>query len=109
MRTTCSTAWKVNSATTPHTRHGYTDDRHDERSRRRIAKSVNGVTGIPTGLTDLDRMTSGLQNGELVVAARPSVGKTAFALHLARQAAMAGHAVAVYSLEMQGNALATDG
>ena len=73
----------------------------------RIAKSTNGVTGIPTGLTDLDRMTSGLQNGELVViAARPGVGKTAFALHMARSAAMAGYAVAVYSLEMQGERLA---
>ena len=56
----------------------------------RIANNINGVTGIPTGLADLDRMTSGLQNGELVViAARPGVGKTAFALHLARNAAMA--------------------
>lgn len=73
----------------------------------RMAKSVNGVTGIPTGLTDLDRMTSGWQNGELVVmASRPSVGKTALALHLARSAAMAGRAVVVYSLEMQGERLA---
>ena len=65
------------------------------------------VTGIPTGLADLDRMTSGLQKGELVVvAARPGVGKTAFALHMARSAAMAGYAVAVYSLEMQGERLA---
>lgn len=73
----------------------------------RIAKSVNGVTGIPTGLTDLDRMTSGLQNSELaIIAARPSVGKTAFALHMARTAALAGKAVAVYSLEMQGEQLA---
>ena len=76
-------------------------------AEQRIAKSVNGITGIPTGLTDLNHMTSGLQNGELtVIAARPSVGKTAFALHLARQAAMQGHAVAVYSLEMQGERLA---
>mgnify|MGYP000768274628 FL=1 len=53
-------------------------------AEQRIAKSVNGITGIPTGLTDLNHMTSGLQNGELtVIAARPSVGKTAFALHLA--------------------------
>ena len=73
----------------------------------RMAKSVNGVTGIPTGLADLDRMTSGWQNGELVVMAfRPSVGKTALALHLARSAAMAGRAVVVYSLEMQGERLA---
>lgn len=73
----------------------------------RMARSVNGVTGIPTGLTDLDRMTSGWQNGELVViASRPSVGKTALALHMARSAAMAGRAVVVYSLEMQGERLA---
>ena len=73
----------------------------------RIANNKNGVTGLPTGLADLDRMTSGLQKGELVVvAARPGVGKTAFALHMARSAAMAGYAVAVYSLEMQGERLA---
>ena len=48
-----------------------------EEAEQRIAKSVNGITGIPTGLTDLNRMTSGLQNGELIaIAARPSVGKT---------------------------------
>ena len=73
---------------------------------RRIAKSVNGVTGIPTGLTELDKKTGGLQDNDLIViAARPSVGKTAFALHLARHAALAGNAVAVYSLEMQGERL----
>lgn len=72
----------------------------------RAKKSKNGVTGIPTGLTELDKITSGLQNGELtVIAARPSVGKTAFALNMARSAAMAGYAVAVYSLEMQGERL----
>ena len=73
----------------------------------RIAKSANGVTGIPTGLADLDQKTGGLQDSDLIIiAARPSVGKTAFALHLARSAAMAGNAVAVYSLEMQGERLA---
>lgn len=73
----------------------------------RVAKSMNGVTGIPTGLTDLDRMTSGWQDSDLIVlAARPSVGKTALALHLARSAAMSGRAVVVYSLEMQGERLA---
>jgi len=72
----------------------------------RAEKSKNGVTGIPTGLIELDKITSGLQNGELtVIAARPSVGKTAFALNMARSAAMAGYAVAVYSLEMQGERL----
>ena len=77
-----------------------------EESERRIAKSVNGVTGIPTGLTELDKKTGGLQDNDLIIiAARPSVGKTAFALHLARHAALAGNAVAVYSLEMQGERL----
>ena len=77
-----------------------------EEADRRIAKSVNGVTGIPTGLTELDKKTGGLQDKDLIViAARPSVGKTAFALHLARHAALAGNAVAVYSLEMQGERL----
>lgn len=61
-----------------------------EEAERRIAKSVNGVTGIPTGLTELDKKTGGLQDNDLIViAARPSVGKTAFALHLARHAALA--------------------
>ena len=76
-----------------------------EEAERRIAKSVNGVTGIPTGLTELDKKTGGLQDNDLIVIARPSVGKTAFALHLARHAALAGNAVAVYSLEMQGERL----
>ena len=77
-----------------------------EEAERRIAKSVNGVTGIPTGLTELDKKTGGLQDNDLIIiAARPSVGKTAFALHLARHAALAGNAVAVYSLEMQGERL----
>ena len=72
----------------------------------RQAASVNGITGIPTGLSDLDRLTSGWQRGDLnIIAARPAVGKTAFALHLARTAATAGHHVVVYSLEMQGERL----
>lgn len=76
-------------------------------AERRIAKSKNGVTGIPTGLTELDKKTGGLQDSELVIiAARPAVGKTAFALHMARNAALAGRAAAVYSLEMQGERLA---
>ena len=72
----------------------------------RVANNRNGITGIPTGLRDLDRLTAGWQRGDLhIIAARPSVGKTAFALHLARAAATAGHHVAVYSLEMQGERL----
>jgi replicative DNA helicase len=60
------------------------------------------VTGIPTGFEDLDRLTAGLQPADLViVAGRPSMGKTAFALNLAEHAALrAKVGVAVFSLEM---------
>lgn len=60
------------------------------------------VTGIPTGYTDLDRMTSGLQPGDLIiVAGRPSMGKTAFSLNIAEHVALdAGLPVAVFSMEM---------
>lgn len=68
----------------------------------RVEGSRNGITGIPTGFTDLDKLTAGWQRGDLdVIAARPAAGKTAFALHLARAAATAGHSVVVFSLEMQ--------
>lgn len=51
-------------------------------------------------------MTGGWQNNDLItIAARPAVGKTAFALHLAKAAAAAGHHTVVYSLEMQGERL----
>lgn len=72
----------------------------------RVASNKDGITGLPTGFEDLNRVTAGWQPGELtVIAARPSVGKTAFALHLARAAATAGHHIMVYSLEMQGERL----
>lgn len=72
----------------------------------RVANGKNGITGIPTGFADLDRITSGWQCGDLnIIAARPAVGKTAFALHLARTAAQAGFHTVVYSLEMQGERL----
>lgn len=59
------------------------------------------VTGVPTGFKDLDKLLAGLHGGDLVIlAARPSVGKTAFALNLAVNAAKAGSAVAIFSLEM---------
>lgn len=59
------------------------------------------VTGIPTGFPDLDKILAGLHRGDLIIlAARPSVGKTAFALNLAVNAAKAGHPTAVFSLEM---------
>jgi replicative DNA helicase len=60
------------------------------------------VTGVPMGFTLLDNMTSGLQNSDLIIlAARPSMGKTALALNIARNAAVeANIPVAVFSLEM---------
>lgn len=77
-----------------------------EQVEARVASHVNGVTGVTTGFEDLDRLTAGWQPGDLIVtAARPAVGKTAFALHLARAAAIAGRHVAVYSLEMPGERL----
>jgi replicative DNA helicase len=66
------------------------------------------VTGIPTGFTDLDSMTSGLQPGDLViVAGRPSMGKTAFSLNIAENVALnTGLPVAVFSMEMAATQLA---
>jgi len=60
------------------------------------------VTGIPTGFLDLDRVTSGFQRNDLIiVAARPSVGKTAFALNIAQNVATrTDENVAIFSLEM---------
>ena len=59
------------------------------------------VTGVPTGFKDFDKLTAGLQPSDLiVVAGRPSMGKTAFCLNIAAHAAFAGIGVAVFSLEM---------
>ncbi len=68
------------------------------------------ITGVPTGFDDLDEMTSGLQRGDLIViAGRPSMGKTAFAMNLAQNAATNGEepgVVAVFSLEMSSQQIA---
>lgn len=60
------------------------------------------LTGLTTGFLDIDRKTSGLQKSDLIlIAARPSMGKTAFALNIAQNAALKGNAsVAIFSLEM---------
>ncbi|MFC7410563.1 MULTISPECIES: replicative DNA helicase [Hydrogenophaga] len=73
-----------------------------------MADNPNDVTGVPTGFIDLDRMTSGLQAGDLVVlAARPSMGKTAFAINIAEHVALnEGLPVAVFSMEMGASQLA---
>lgn len=67
------------------------------------------LSGISTGFHDFDRMTSGLQAGELVIlAARPSMGKTALALNIAEHAAIkSGKTVLVFSMEMPATDLAT--
>ena len=66
------------------------------------AQSRNPITGIPTGFKDLDLKLAGLQRTDLIlIAARPSVGKTAFALNLAQNAAVRNdYTTAIFSLEM---------
>jgi replicative DNA helicase len=66
------------------------------------------ITGVPTGFVDLDRMTAGLQGGDLIiVAGRPSMGKTALALNIAEHVAVDnGLPVAVFSMEMSSTQLA---
>ncbi|MFV0381117.1 MAG: replicative DNA helicase [Breznakia sp.] len=76
-----------------------------------LQKSKEGITGIKTGYAEMDRMTNGLQRGDLIIlAARPSVGKTAFALNLALRSALhnrktSNGAIAVFSLEMPSEQL----
>jgi replicative DNA helicase len=67
-----------------------------------------GVIGVPSGFSKLDELTAGFQQGDLVIiAGRPSMGKTAFALNVARHAAVeAKTPVAIFSLEMAGYQLA---
>ncbi len=80
-------------------------DRIDQLFQR---DNASDVTGIPTGFSDLDSMTSGLQPGDLViVAGRPSMGKTAFSLNIAENVALdTGLPVAVFSMEMGATQLA---
>jgi len=66
-----------------------------------ISENRGSVTGIPTGYAKFDEMTSGLHGGDLIIlAARPGMGKTAFALNLALNAWKNGHEVGIFSLEM---------
>lgn len=73
----------------------------------RASKLKGGITGTATGFTDLDRMLSGLQNSDLILlAARPSMGKTAFALNIVQHVAFRDKKnVAVFSLEMSAQQL----
>ena len=81
-------------------------DALDELEEKR--KKGNAVTGVPSGLLDLDDKTSGFQKGDLIiVAGRPSMGKTALALSMMRNAAIDGGAgIGMFSLEMGSEQLA---
>ena len=72
-----------------------------------LAQSDESITGIPTGYPALDKMTAGLQAGELIIlAARPAVGKTAFALNIAQNiGTKTDSSVAIFSLEMDSESL----
>jgi len=74
----------------------------------KLSKSKGEITGLPTGWTDLDRMTAGFHENQLIiVAARPGMGKTVFALNVATNIAMnTGKTVALFNLEMDAVQLA---
>ena len=81
-----------------------------KRARERLeelAKNKSDITGIRTGFYDLDRVTAGLHGGELIIlAARPGMGKTAFALNIATNAAFSTNkAIAIFNLEMSAEML----
>ena len=72
-----------------------------------LAQNEGNITGISTGFNALDNLTSGLHGSEfIVVAARPAMGKTAFAVNLATNIAISGKTVALFNLEMSAEQLA---
>ena len=79
-----------------------------EKIEELYGRDSSDITGTPSGFTDLDKMTSGLQPGDMiVVAGRPSMGKTAFALNIAEHVGVEMKLpVAIFSLEMSGPQLA---
>jgi replicative DNA helicase len=88
------------------TKVGFMSVRDMEEDQKRLLTKLyedkEMITGVPTGFTDLDRMTSGFQPGDLVIlAARPSMGKTALALNMAQHVALRRELpVGIFSLEM---------
>lgn len=72
----------------------------------KMAEQKSSIAGVPTGFADVDELFHGLRGGDLIIlAARPGVGKTAFALNLAVNAAKQNTSVAFFSLEMSANQL----
>ena len=73
----------------------------------KLAEQKNSLAGVPTGFKDVDALFHGLRGGDLIIlAARPGIGKSAFALNVAVNAAKAGTTVAFLSLEMSASQLA---
>lgn len=71
-----------------------------------VESKKEGINGIPTGFTDLDRLLDGLLEEELIIlGARPSIGKTALALDITKNACLADHFVDFFSLEMSDESL----
>jgi replicative DNA helicase len=72
-----------------------------------LSKQASDITGLPTGFVDFDKLTAGLHPNQLIIiAARPGMGKTAFALNVAANAAIqSGKAVAIFNLEMSAEQL----
>jgi replicative DNA helicase len=81
---------------------------HEETDKlHRLSISKTSLTGTPSGFKDIDAVTGGFQPGNLVViAARPSMGKSALVANIAENAVLQGHAVALFSLEMSESELA---
>ena len=81
---------------------------HDETTKlEQLSRSRTALTGTPSGFKDIDEKTGGFQPGNLVVlAARPSMGKSALVANMAENACLAGHGVALFSLEMSESELA---
>ena len=80
----------------------------EQANLEKLAEQGSEITGLATGFTDFDKLTSGLQpNQFIIIAARPAMGKTAFALNLATYAAMHNNkSVAIFNLEMSAEQLA---
>lgn len=71
------------------------------------AQNRTGVSGVPSGFTDLDELTRGFQRGNLIIiAARPAMGKSSFVLNIAQHAARCGKVIGIFSLEMSEEELA---